>query len=179
MLRSRLSSWTVIVLLLVPLTASAARNTDGDFRFCMQQVMNNREQRLVDVTRNFHINWFNIIEERRQRLFDSWGIENDRDRQNVQRDIDKDMRNRLRDNDTNFRNDQKNITNDFRNDERSCRDQYNQRLRDVPVGNICTSSSQCRPPLGYCTTETGECRSACERNSDLCIQVCAGRCRLR
>lgn len=174
------SSLSVLLLSLLLLPAGAlARISDPDLRNCQRSAMNNREQRLIDTTRNYHINWHKLLQERRERFFDSWGIENDRDRQNIQRDIDKDVRNRLRENDNNFRNDQRNITNDFRNDDRSCQDQYKQRLKEVPVGLICYSSNDCRPPLGYCTTDTGECRQSCRPGNDVCIQVCSGKCRLR
>ncbi len=168
----------VLTLVLVPAVASA-RNSDPEYRFCAQTVMNNRENRLRDATLFYHTNWRNVIEARRQRLFDAWGILNDRDRSNVLRSIDTDARNQLRDIDRGYKDDLRNIQNDFRNDDRFCTDQLNQRIRNVPTGAVCTSSDQCSPPLGMCTTETGECRSSCNRNDVNCIQVCTGRCKLR
>ncbi len=169
----------LLVMILLPLSAVAALTSDPSLRECMRVATNNRETRLIDATRNYHINWFNIISDRRQRYIDSWNVESDKDRQRIQRDIDKFIRDLLKQNDGNYRNDQKGITNDFKNDERACKDQFKARQGEVPKGAICFSSDECRAPLGMCSTETGECRAACQPGSNPCIQVCSGRCKLR
>lgn len=168
-------AWT---LLLVPIAASA-RNSDSELRSCLRDAMNSREIGTVDNSRNHYNNRLNAMEDHRVRVFDAWGVENDRDRDNIIRSHDRDLQTILRDHDRNYQNVIRAIRDDFRNAERSCRDGYNNRLRGVPTGAICFNSNDCNPPLGICSTETGECRKACEPGSNPCIQVCAGRCRLR
>lgn len=46
------------------------------------------------------------------------------------------------------------------------------------TGTKCLSSNQC-PRGQYCTTEDGDCQSACEPGAMVCIQACAGVCRKR
>lgn len=168
-------AWT---LLLVPI-AAAARNSDPDLRFCIQQAMNAREVNIFDNSRNHYNNRLNAMEDHRIRVFDAWGIENDRDRDNLIRSHDRDLQNILRDHDRNYQSVLRAIKDDFRNAERSCRDGYNNRVRNVPTGIICFNSSECSPPLGICSTETGECREACRPGSEPCEKICSGRCRLR
>ena len=43
-------------------------------------------------------------------------------------------------------------------------------------GTKCFSSDQCGTGQ-YCTTDDGDCQSACEPGADMCIQVCAGVCK--
>ncbi len=46
----------------------------------------------------------------------------------------------------------------------------------ISTGQRCLSSEQC-PVDQYCTTEDGDCQSACEPGAQVCIQACAGVCR--
>ncbi len=174
----RRSLLTVITFLVLVPTAAMARNSDPEFRFCEQTAANNRGQRMLAALRFYHTNWINIMESDRQRYFDSWGIENDRDRSNVQRAIDTDTRNQLTNINRGNSDDKRNILTAFRNEDRFCRDDFAQRVRNVPVGQGCLTSADCTP-LGQCTTETGTCKPVCQPNSNPCIQVCSGTCRLR
>lgn len=167
------------VLLILPASAEAARNSDQELRECQQRAMQSRDERTIDITREYQRQSLSLMEEQRDRSFDHWGIENDRDRYDRQRDMEKDIRNRQKDLDYYFRQEQKNIANDFRIEDRACRDQFEFRLKQVPVGQICRFSDECRPPLGYCTTETGDCRLNCRFDSDSCPRECTGKCRLR
>ena len=165
-------------LILTPLAASA-RNSDSQLRDCERTAMNNREQATVDNTRNFYNNKLQAYDDHRQRVFDAWGTENDRDRGNQIRSFDRDLQNALRAQDHDYQNVIRSIQTDFRNADRSCQNDLNQRLRDVPSGAACYVSDDCHPPLGMCTTETGDCRQVCRPGSDPCEMVCSGRCRLR
>ncbi len=176
--RSTFSAF-LLVLVLLPMPAMAARNSDAEFRFCMQLAMNNRENRILDITRNYHSGWQQALEDRRQRLFDAWGVENDKDRTNIIRDAEKNAKNILRDIEKNYRNELKNANTEFKNEEKRCKAEFNARIKEVPVGLICFSTDQCRPPLGYCTVDTGECKQICEPGSNPCRQVCTGKCKVR
>ncbi len=46
----------------------------------------------------------------------------------------------------------------------------------VAMSTTCMSSEQCGRGY-YCTTEDGDCRSACPPGADMCTQVCAGVCK--
>jgi hypothetical protein len=102
--RRALSTLVLSLTLVIPAIVYAA-NSDVDLRVCLQIATNNREQGTLDRTWWYHNDWRNLLEERRARYYDSWGVEFDRDRQNIQRDIDKDINNRLRALDTSYRND--------------------------------------------------------------------------
>ncbi|NOS68145.1 MAG: hypothetical protein HOO67_07360 [Candidatus Peribacteraceae bacterium] len=178
MMRRSLVASVIAVALLLPF-AVFARNFDFDYRMCVREAMNRREVGIIDNTLNHNNNKINAYHDHRARLFDAWDIENDKDRNNVIRNADKDFQNIVKDHDKNYKNIVRDLSNNFKNDERGCRNAYNDRVKQVPTGNVCFSSNECRPPIGYCTTETGECRMSCERNSNPCIQVCSGRCKVR
>lgn len=180
MSRGSLLASLLVAGLAVPLLALAA-NSDADFRNCMRDVTNNREDRIVDRTRNYHNDRQSAFEQHRGRLSDAWGIDNDRDRDATIRQIDTDQRNILRDLDKNYRNDTRNYQNDFRNDQKRCRDELRDReknRRNVKVGKQCRNSDECNTPYGACTTEFGDCRHPCGFNQD-CQNFCTGSCVLR
>lgn len=167
---------------LLPLAASAATNSDAEFRQCMRDASRRREDRIVDAARAFHHDWQNLLHERRDRIHDAWDIVDDKGRRAVLRDIDRDIRNRLRDRDRGYRNDLKAFQRDFTADGRRCRDEWKARERDrenVPVGEQCFHSGDCAPPAGICSTDFGDCRPACRHGSSPCIQVCSGVCVIR
>lgn len=187
-MRSRILSIALILAAAAPVLVWAATNSDGTFRSCMQQVTNNRENRIFDAVNGFQTVTRDILVERRQRYFDAWGIENDRDRSSVLRDIDSNIRTRLRDVERVHKQDLRTIQNDYRNDERRCKDELRQRERDrknVPVGRTCRVTDECSPPAGACTTEFGECILVCDAQTQsgsitICThQVCTGRCVIR
>lgn len=178
MLRRSLIVSMIAFTALLPI-AVFARSFDLEYRVCVRDAMNRREVGIIENTVNHHENRIRAFREHRQRLFDAWDIENDKDRNNAIRNVDKDFRNIIKDLEKNYKNVVRDHENNFKNDEKGCKNAYNDRVKQVPVGAICFSSNECRPPLGYCTTDTGECRQTCERNSQPCIQVCSGRCRVR
>lgn len=171
----------IAVLVGLPLAVIAATNSDTQYQECEWNATNVRESRTIDRTWNYHIDWMNLLHERRARLFDAWGIYDDRGRTSVIRDVERDISNRLRDLDRNYKNDIRSIQTDFRNDDRRCRDELRGReqgRRNVPVGRVCTISDECAHPFGACTTEFGDCRHFCGPNES-CQQVCQGNCVLR
>lgn len=178
----RITGALLATLIAVPLLVVAAtNNSDQEYRNCEREAMNRRENRIIEVTHLFQDRVNPTIEERRQRYFDAWGIEEDRDRGNVLRDIDRDIRNRIRDFDRLYREDVRNAQNDFRNDDRDCKNAFNQRQKDrrnVPVGKSCSSSDECAPPMGICSTEFGDCRRECPPDI-ICTAVCKGVCVIR
>ena len=172
----------VITAIAVPMIVLAATNTDAQFRDCMRNVSQNWQNRLVDVVNLLNDRKRQTALDRRANYMSTWNIENDRDRSNAQKAIETDVRNRDRDADKLYRDDVRNAQNDFRNGEKDCRNAFTQREKDrrsVPVGRQCYNSDDCFPSTGICTTDFGDCRSACQRGSNPCIQVCTGVCVIR
>jgi hypothetical protein len=172
------SKLLIAAALIAPFVAIAASNSDGQFRDCERIATIDYQNRLVDVQNLFNQRRIQTAVDRRAAMIDTWNIEDDRVRRNVQRDIDRDMRNRDRDADKLLRDDQRFAQTDFRNAEKFCKDQMRQREKDrrnVPVGRQCFDTNECSPPVGACTVEFGECRTVCD--GDACR--CAGTCVIR
>ena len=60
--------------------------------------------------------------------------------------------------------------------EMACAPRSSSSRSSTAAGQKCLSSEQC-PKDQYCTTEDGDCQSACEPGAMVCIQACAGVCR--
>ena len=178
MTRRSLAASIVGLALLLPL-AVFARTFDFEYRVCVRDAMNRREVGIIDNTLNHHENRIRAFQGHRQRVYDAWSNENDKDRNNDIRNADKDFSNLLKDLEKDYKNVVRSFQDNFKNDEKDCRNAYNDRVRQVPTGAICFSSSECRPPIGYCTTDTGECRQSCRPGSNPCEQICSGRCKVR
>lgn len=163
---------------LLPL-AVLARNFDPEYRVCVRDAMNRRENGVIENSVNHHQNRLNAFLEHRTRLFEAGDIENDKDRNSAIRAADKDLKNILQSHEKNYKTILRDLDNIFRNDEKDCRNAYNDRVTQVPVGVICFASAECRPPIGYCTVDAGECRQSCRPGSNPCEQMCSGRCKVR
>lgn len=177
-MRRTTAAFLSLSVLLLP-SLVTAKQSDLTLRLCLQAAMNTHEQRGQDAVRTYNTAWVNLLEDRRVKLSATWGTENDASRDETQRFITKAMRTSLKDAERIYRDSIRTADSEFDKANRACRDLYKQRLNEVPVGQTCYSSAECKPPLGYCTTETGECRSSCKPGSASCVQVCSGRCRVR
>jgi hypothetical protein len=176
-MRNATSVIGLIGLLLVPIVAFAA-TSDDSYRDCMRNITSNREQRIVDVTGNYHHNWQNIIADRKIRVENAWNVANDNDRRSILRQVDKEITALLRENEKNYKNDIKIITTDARNDEKRCNDELRSRdqaRRRVPVGRQCFGTDTCSAPEGICTVEYGDCRQVCTSGNCRCAGICVIR----
>ena len=178
MMRRSLIASVIAVVVLLPV-ALFAKSFDLEYRICARDAMSNRENKIYENTVNHHQNRLNAFLEHRTRVFQAWSIENDKDRDNSIRSADKDLKDILSGHEKNYKALLRDFEKEFKNREKDCKNAYNDRVKQVPTGTICTSTAQCRPPIGYCTVDTGECRSSCKSGSQNCIQVCTGRCKVR
>jgi len=178
MTRRSLIAFVIAFVVLLPL-AVLAKSFDLEYRICARDAMNNRENRIFNDTVNHHQNRLQAFLEHRTRLFEAWSNENDKDRTNTIRFADKDFKNILQFHEKNYKALLRDHENGFRNDEKNCRNAYNDRVKQVPTGAICFSTADCRPPIGICTVDTGECRQSCRPGSNPCELVCSGRYKIR
>lgn len=166
-----------LTVFLIPTVVFAA-SSDDTFRECMRGIVGNREERLLNVTRNYHKSWDTIIADRKLRLVNAWEIANDADRRNIIRQADKEIVALLRQNDQTFKAEMKTIQTEYRAEEKRCNDELRSRDRDrrsVREGRQCFATDECSPPAGICTVEYGDCKTVC--TGDMCR--CAGICVLR
>ncbi len=178
MMRRSLIASIVAFTALLPV-ALFAKSFDLEYRICARDAMNNRENQNIINTSNHNLNRLSAYQEHRTRVYEAWSNENDKDRDNEIKAADKDFKAILAFHEKNYKGILNDLSKNFKNDEKNCKNAYNDRVKQVPTGVICTSTDQCRPPIGYCTVDTGECRSSCKSGSQNCIQVCTGRCKVK
>ena len=159
----------IAIVILLPL-AVLAKSFDLEYRICVRDAMNNRENRIIESTVNFHQNRSNAYGEHRTRLFDAWNIENDKDRDNTIRDIDKNLKNTLSSSEKEYKAVVRDLEKNFKNDEKNCRNAYNDRVKN---GTAACAVSDCGPMPQYfsnpnypCTDgTTGGPTGQCNRNN--------------
>lgn len=128
MMRRYISAVVIGSAILFPL-AVLARNFDFEYRMCVRDAMNRRENSAIENTVNHHRNRLDAFFEHRSRLFMAWDIENDKDRNNAIRSADKDFRDTLRFHDKNYKAILRDLEKVFRFDEKNCRNDFKNRVK--------------------------------------------------
>jgi hypothetical protein len=167
----------LLAIAAIPVIAFAA-TSDDYYRDCMRGIVDNSQERIIAITRNYHRNWDTIISDRKLRYIGAWNISNDNDRRNILRTADKEVNALLRDNDKTYKEELKAAQNDFRAEEKRCNDELKQRDKDrrnVNVGRRCYGTDECSPPAGICTVEFGDCRRECNDGNCRCSGICVLR----
>lgn len=146
---------------------------DEEYRSCVAEAIDIELGEKIDAQRGLNDRTIEDLEEYRSAIARAWEISDDRERRDEIRNADRELRDRTRDSKRVYSDAVRDLRRERSDRERACRDRRNEQ-KDFGK-NMCLSTDDCRSGQ-ICTTEQGECESACPPGSDFCTQVCAGTC---
>lgn len=146
---------------------------DEEFRECVGEAVDMEMQGKIQAYREYNDAYIRDLEAYRQALASAWDIADEKQRKEAIRAADRQYRDVSRQTKRTLDDKLRELKRIARDAQKECKDR--QREHERFVKNLCFSTNDCRRNE-TCSTERGDCQSACPPDAEVCVQVCAGIC---